>query len=290
MNIKTSKIANFLDLEVVGKDFILNGVGSLDNLSPNLMRFSNTVLPPAVFGRTNSSLFILDYLPTFIGNNSIIVVDNPKLCFAKIATEFFAVKNIGSFVGKNSVIDSTASIGKFVRIGNNCTIGKNVKIGDYTELKNNVVIADNVVIGKHCLLRSNCVIGEDGFGFAHEEDGTPIRLPHFGSVEIGDNVEIGNFSAISKGVFKNTLIHSHVKIDNLVHIAHNCEIGFRSLIIAHAEISGSVVVCDDCWVGAGCCTKQKIKIGNKALIGVGAVVVKDVSPDVTVVGNPAKEI
>jgi UDP-3-O-[3-hydroxymyristoyl] glucosamine N-acyltransferase len=152
------------------------------------------------------------------------------------------------------------------------------------------VIADDVKIGRHCLIRSNSVIGEEGFGFEYEEDGTPIRIPHLGSVEIGDFVEIGNFTAIARGTLKNTIIHSHVKIDNLVHIAHNCIIGEKSMVIACAEVSGSSIVGKKCWLGAGCSTMQKIKIGDNCLIGIGAVVLKDVLPGAVMAGNPAKLI
>ena len=111
-----------------------------------------------------------------------------------------------------------------------------------------------------------------------------------GSVEIGDYVEIGNFTAVARGTLKNTIIHSHVKIDNLVHIAHNCIIGENSMIIACAEISGSAVVGENCWLGVGSSTMQKIKLGNNCLIGIGAVVLKDVPPGAVMAGNPAKVI
>lgn len=186
------------------------------------------------------------------------------------------------------MIHPTAKIGKSVIIGNGCTIDKNVVIGDNTEIRNNVVITDGVKIGRHCLIRSNSVIGEEGFGFEYEENGTPIRIPHLGSVEIGDFVEIGNFTAIARGTINNTVIHSHVKIDNLVHIAHNCIIGEKSLIIACAEVSGGTIVGEKCWLGVGCSTMQKIKLGDNCLIGIGAVVIEDVPPGAVMAGNPAK--
>ena len=138
--------------------------------------------------------------------------------------------------------------------------------------------------------RLRLLIGEEGFGFEFEEDGTPIRIPHLGGVEIGDYVEVGNFTAIARGTLKNTVIHSHVKIDNLVHIAHNCIIGSKTMVIACAEVSGSSVVGEGCWLGVGCSTMQKIRIGHNSLVGVGSVVLKDVEAGSVVAGNPAKVV
>ena len=216
-----------------------------------------------------------------------ILVDNPRLAFAKVLAEFF-VERKKPGIGQYTVIDPTAKIGKDVVIGNNCTIGRNVVIGDYTEIRNNVFITDGVKIGKSCLIRSNAVIGEEGFGFENEKDGTPIRIPHLGSVEIDDFVEIGNFTAIARGTLKNTIIHSHVKIDNLVHIAHNCIIGENAMIIACAEVSGSAEVGKNSWLGVGCSTMQKIKVGDNCTIGIGSVVLKDVPSGAVMAGNPAK--
>ena len=102
--------------------------------------------------------------------------------------------------------------------------------------------------------------------------------------------QTGNFTAIARGTLKNTIIRSHVKIDNLVHIAHNCIIGEKSMIIACAEISGSSIIGEKCWLGVGCSTMQKIKLGDNCLIGIGAVVLKDVLPGAVMAGNPARFI
>lgn len=103
-------------------------------------------------------------------------------------------------------------------------------------------------------------------------------------------VEIGNFTTIARGTLDNTIIHSHVKIDNLVHIAHNCIIGENSMVVACAEVSGSAIVGKNCWLGVGCSTMQKIRIGENSIIGIGAVVLEDVAPGAVMAGNPAKVI
>jgi len=280
-------IASFLAVPLTGIDCEVNTVASLDNVCTNSLTFSKSRFTDAMVASMRSVCIITKEPTDNTGENAFILVDNPRLAFAKVLAEFF-VERKKPGIGQYTVIDPTAKIGKDVVIGNNCTIGRNVVIGDYTEIRNNVVITDGVKIGKSCLIRSNAVIGEEGFGFENEKDGTPIRIPHLGSVEIDDFVEIGNFTAIARGTLKNTIIHSHVKIDNLVHIAHNCIIGENAMIIACAEVSGSAEVGKNSWLGVGCSTMQKIKVGDNCTIGIGSVVLKDVPSGAVMAGNPAK--
>lgn len=282
-----AEIASFLAVPLTGRDCEVNTVASLDNVCTNSLTFSKARLTDAMVVSMRNICIITKELPDNTGENAFILVDNPRLAFAKVLAEFF-VERKKPGIGQHTVIDPTAKIGKDVVIGNNCTIGRNVKIGDHTEIRNNVVISDGAKIGKHCLIRSSAVIGEEGFGFENEENGTPIRIPHLGSVEIDDFVEIGNFTAIARGTLKNTIIHSHVKIDNLVHIAHNCIIGENTMIIACAEVSGSAEVGKNSWLGVGCSTMQKIKVGDNCTIGIGSVVLKDVPTGAVILGNLAK--
>jgi len=287
--VTASDIAMFLEAEIYGDNVQIKTVKSINDVSENALVFSKEKVESELLNNIGRACFIVSDLPDVIGNNTFIIVENPRLAFAKTLSKFFVEKNTPG-IGKYSVIHSTAKIADSVIIGNGCSIGQNVEIGDHTEIRNNVVITDGVKIGRHCLIKSNSVVGEEGFGFECEEDGVPIRIPHLGSVEIGDFVEIGNFTTIARGTLKNTVIHSHVKIDNLVHIAHNCIIGEKSMIIACAEVSGSSIVGEKCWLGVGCSTMQKIRLGDNCLIGIGAVVLKDVPSGATMAGNPAKII
>lgn len=289
LHLKASDIARFLKADFHGQDIQIKAAKSMDDVSVNALVFSKGKVQSDLLKKIEQTCFITSELPDDIGSHAFIIVQNPRLAFAKALSEFFVEKKPPS-IGLNSVIHPTAKIAASAIIGNGCTIGRYVEIGDYTELRHNVVIADGVKIGCHCLIRSNSVIGEEGFGFEYDETGAPIRLPHLGSVEIGDFVEIGNFTAVARGTLKNTIIHSYVKIDNLVHIAHNCIIGENSMVIACAEVSGSSIVGKNCWLSVGCSTIQKIKLGDNCLIGIGAVVLKDVPPGAVMAGNPAKII
>ena len=285
--LKASDIAVFLGTTLHGTAELIETVVPFNAMVDAALSFSKTKPAGDMLQGVRGACIITSVLPDSIESNAFIVVDNPRLAFAKVLAEFF-VERKKPGIGKHTAIDPTAKIGKDVVIGNNCTIGRNAEIGDYTEIRNNVIITDGVKIGAHCLIRSNSVIGEEGFGFANEVDGTPVRIPHLGSVEIGDYVEVGNFTAIARGTLGNTIIRSHVKIDNLVHSAHNCMIGEKTMIIACAEVSGSSVVGENCWLGVGCSTMQKISIGPDCVIGIGAVVLKDVPSGAVMVGNPAK--
>ena len=282
-------IASFLAVPLTGIDCEVNTVASLDNVCTNSLTFSKSRFTDAMVASMRSVCIITKEPPDNSGENAFILVDNPRLAFAKVLAEFF-VERKKSGVGQYTVIDPTVKIGKDVVIGNNCTIGCNVVIGDYTEIHNNVVLVDGVHVGKHCRIKSNTVIGEKGFGFPLEKDGTPVELPHLASVRIADYVEIGALNTVVGGALNSTLIHSYVKTDDHVHIAHNCKIGAKTLITACAEISGSVVIGENCWLGPNCSIMNKIKIGDNCYIGLGSVVLKDVPSGAVMAGNPAKLI
>jgi len=279
-------IASFLAVPLTGIDCEVNTVASLDNVCTNSLTFSKSRFTDAMVASMRSVCIITKEPPDNTGENAFILVDNPRLAFAKVLAEFF-VERKKSGVGQYTVIDPTVKIGKDVVIGNNCTIGCNVVIGDYTEIHNNVVLVDGVHVGKHCRIKSNTVIGEKGFGFPLEKDGTPVELPHLASVRIADYVEIGALNTVVGGALNSTLIHSYVKTDDHVHIAHNCKIGAKTLITACAEISGSVVIGENCWLGPNCSIMNKIKIGDNCYIGLGSVVLKDVPSGAVIAGNPA---
>lgn len=133
-----------------------------------------------------------------------------------------------------------------------------------------------------------CSIGGFGFGYERNENGVPFRIPHLGNVVIGEFVQIGSHVCIDRAVIGSTVIGDNVKIDNLVHVAHNAQIGKNTLIVAGAVVGGSVVIGENCFIGMNASIKQKVKIGNNVTVGAGAVVLRDVPDGATVVGNPAR--
>jgi len=201
---------------------------------------------------TSSNAGLIISCGQYVPGKRLIIVSNPRLWFIKVVREFFLPRQ-------------PPGIHPSAVINYDCVeIGKNVRIGP------------------------NSSIGFEGFGFEGDGNGVYHRFPHIGKVIIGDDVEIGANTCIDRGALDDTIIGDGTKIDNLVHVAHNVRIGKNCMIIALTCLGGGVIIEDGAYVGIGASIRNQRKIGEKAFIGMGAVVVKDVDPGVTVIGNPAK--
>ncbi len=281
-------IANFLKSNFFGFNFYIEKASSLDKASDNVLVFSKG---NKLEDLTSKCLVLvpLDFEYHENVSYSIIKVENPRLAFAKVVNHVFIDdQNFGISktvkIGDNAIIDESVSIGEY------CLIGKNVIIKKGTKINHHVVISDNIIIGENCYIKSGAIIGEDGFGFDFEKDGTPIRIPHIGAVVIGNNVEIGSNTVIVRGTLNDTVIGNNVKIDDQVFIAHNCDIGDKTVIIAFAEISGSVKIGENSWIGPNCSIMQKINIGNNVTIGIGAVITNNIEDNKKVMGLEGLEL
>lgn len=208
--------------------------------------------------------------------------EKPRLDFARALQ--FLIDNHGLEDVQSEGICSS------VTLGDNVVLGRGVKIGAHTTIGANVVIADFSSIGSNCIVKPGAVIGDAGFGFERDESGQPIRLPHIGTVSIGNSVEIGSSTTINRGTFGATTIGSFVKLDDQVHVAHNVCIGDSVIVAAGATIGGSVSVGDYSWVGLGASIRQKIQIGKQVVIGVGSNVITNIGDGHSVMGYTAKKI
>ncbi len=215
-----------------------------------------------------------------------VVVDNPRLCFAKLVAAANLDKNEYG-IHKTALIGKNCAIGR-VFIGAYVVIGDNVSIGDGSIIFPNVVIGDNIVIGYNVIIKSAAVIGQKGFGFELDPEGNYFAMPHIGGVRIGNEVEIGAHCTIACGTIKDTVIGDGVKIDDQVHIAHNVVVGSKTAITACSEISGSSVIGERCHLGPNSSIMNGISIGDGCLVGLGAVVIRSISKNSVVAGNPAK--
>lgn len=170
------------------------------------------------------------------------------------------------FIGAYACIGNETTIGSGCSIGNGCAIGDRVSIGEETTLYANVTIYDDVRIGSRVILHSGCVLGADGFGFTLA-DGQYEKFPQIGTVEIEDDVELGANCCIDRAALGVTRIGQGTKLDNLVHVAHNCDIGRHVVIAAQTGFSGSVVVGDYAVIGGQAGIGEKAKIEAKAVVG-----------------------
>jgi UDP-3-O-[3-hydroxymyristoyl] glucosamine N-acyltransferase len=218
-----------------------------------------------------------------------IVVDNPRLAFKEVISTHFDVRP-NPFISHLAFIHPTATIGKevtidhFAVIEEGCVIGDNCVIGSHTILKR------NTILGKAVKLGSNNTIGGVGFGYEKDLEGNYDLLPHLGNVEIEDFVEVGNNTCIDRAVMGSTKLGRNVKVDNLVHIAHGVQIGENSLIIANAMIGGSTIIGKNVWFAPSASVLNKKTIADDAVIGLAAVVVKDVKQGEIIIGNPGKPL
>ena len=212
---------------------------------------------------------------------------DPRLLFAKLMAALLP-KRESTLIHPTAVIGRNCSIGNGCYIGAYSVIGDNVTIGDDTEIHQHVTISGSVSIGSRCLIKSGSIIGEEGFGFATAMDGTPIRIPHIGSVVIENDVEIGALNTICSGTLTPTLLESDVKLDDHVHVAHNVIIRRKTLITACVEISGSVEIGERVWIGPNSTVIDNITIGTDAFIGAGANILRSIPANSKVIGLPSK--
>ena len=181
-----------------------------------------------------------------------LICEEPYLMLARISKLFapnvVEVDGEKPLVGGGTKVMPNVYIGKNSVVGSDCTIMAGAFIGDNVIIGNNTIIYPNVTvyrdctIGNDCIIHAGSVIGSDGFGFANTKDGKYIKIYQNGNVAIGNDVEIGANTTIDRAVFKSTIIEDGVRIDNLVHIAHNCKIGRGSILVAQVGISGSTIL------------------------------------------------
>ena len=279
-SIYLSELCDVLNLEFKGLDIEIFGVSQSNEVSTNELSFSYDGSQVS-----DGSAFIVGYEPisTKKCKFGYVVSKNPRL-------DFIRTLNYLNINNKFSTWDFDAIIHPSVIIGENVVIERGCVIGENSIIEHNVVIQSGTRIGKECRIRVSAFLGGDGFGFERDESGVAVRFPHIGGLLLGDNVEVGAGCSIAKGSLSDTIVESHVKIDNLVHIAHNCIVKRGVIITACAELSGGVIVGENAWLAPNSCINQKISIGAEAIVGLGAVVTKNVDPRSVVAGNPARKL
>ena len=219
---------------------------------------------------------------------SLLFVENPRNVFAELSIVLGLCTRNGEPVLTYEQTKST--IHESVRTIGNVWIGAGVTIGKGTILNHGVYIGDNTQIGENVVIGPSASIGKSGYGFAYDVAGERINFPHIGRVILSSEVEIGANSCVDRGALIDTVIGFATKIDNLVHIAHNCQIGENVTITAGVILCGGVTIKDSAWIAPQACILNNLTIGREAFVGLGAVVIRNVLPNTRVAGNPARII
>jgi UDP-3-O-[3-hydroxymyristoyl] glucosamine N-acyltransferase len=231
--------------------------------------------------------------------NSIVAV--LKYCYDQQKIEKKPEIHRSALVAPSAKIAKNVRIGARCIIGDNCIIADNVElhpnvilynnviIGERTEINSNVVCYNDTIIGKNCIIHSGAVIGADGFGFIENTDGSYDKIPQLGNVIIGDNVEIGANSTIDCALMDSTFIGDGVKIDNLVHIAHNCVVGINTAMAAQVGISGSTKIGRRNRIGGQVGIAGHLETADDVIISAQSGVAKTIKEKGVYFGSPAKE-
>ncbi len=265
MNYSASQIASLLKGTIEGNPHVsISKLSKIEEGEPGSLSFlANPLYTPYLY-TTKASLVIINknFALTAPVSTTLIRVDSAENAFAILLEMYNTVKLNKTGISKQSCIEESAKTGQnlyagpFSYIGENARIGNNVKIYPQVYIGDNVEIGDNTTlfsgskiysgckIGKNCIIHSGTVIGSDGFRFALQNDNK--KIPQIGNVVLEDNVEIGANCAIDRATLGSTILRKGVKFDNLIHIAHNVEVGENTYIAANCVIAGSTKVGKNC--------------------------------------------
>lgn len=310
MEITLKEIAEFVDGKLIGNEkIVIKNLAKIEEAQPGDLTFLYLPAYDRFFPTTHASAILVK--PDFKKvreDISYIEVKDPNKAFFKVINQFFTPDF--SLQG----IDSTSFIHPKAKLGNNVSLGKNVVIstgcviGDNIKIFHNTVLHDDVVVGNDCLIFSNvsirekCVIGNrviihpgtvvgsDGFGYDPDENGVFHKIHQIGIVKIEDDVELGANVCIDRASTGATVIKKGVKIDNLVHVAHNVVIGDNTAIAAQAGISGSAKIGKNCLIAGQVGIVGHIEIADNVTIIAQSGISKGISKSGTYFGSPAKEM
>ncbi|MDR0988627.1 MAG: UDP-3-O-(3-hydroxymyristoyl)glucosamine N-acyltransferase [Prevotellaceae bacterium] len=310
MEFSAKQIATFLQGEIVGDENVtVHAFAKIEEGVTGAISFlSNPKYTPYIYS-TQSSIVLVnrDFVGEHPIRSTLIRVDNAYEGLAKLLKLYQQSKAKKTGVHPQAFVASTAKIGKRVYIGAFATIGEDAVIGDDTQIYPNTNIGDGVQvgnecilyagvniysecrIGNRCILHSGCVVGSDGFGFAPTAEGYE-KIPQIGNVLIEDDVEVGANTCIDRATMNATVIRRGVKLDNLIQIAHNDEIGAHTVIAAQAGIAGSTKVGEWCMFGGQVGIAGHSRIGNRVGLGAQSGVPGDLKEGSQLIGTPPVEM
>lgn len=249
--------------------------------------------PQALITQTHASLLILDRAlainQTSLAENgvqAVIYSENARLDFIRVINHFFP-RPRPQGIHPSAVISESARIDPEVSIGPLCSVGRHSEIGSGSVIHAGVQIYDNVRIGRNVILHAGVIVGGEGFGFERNAGGELEKFPQVGGVIIEDDVEVCGNTHIARGTLGDTVIGRGTKIDALVHVGHNIRIGQYCVITANAMLAAATIG-DRSWIAPSATLRDRIHLDQEVLVGLGAVVTRDVPTGMIVFGSPAR--
>jgi len=312
MEFIAATIAGFLNGEIEGNpDVKVNTIAKIEEGQNGALSFLANPKYEHYIYETKSSIVLVNksFVPSAKVHATLIRVENSYEAFASLLRLVDHARPRKKGIHSTAIIETTAKIGSdvfigpYTYIGENCVIGDgcsvypHVYIGDNTTLGNNCTINPGVkvyhdcIIGEGCIVHAGSVIGSDGFGFAPQSDNEYMKIPQIGNVVLEDHVEIGANVTIDRATMGSTIIRKGVKLDNLIMIGHNVEVGENTVMAAQTGISGSTKVGKNCMFGGQVGLAGHLKIANGTKIGAQGGILGDVKEENTVIlGSPAIEL
>lgn len=311
MKFTAIQIAQALNGKIEGnQDIIVSSLSKIEEGQAGSLSFLANPKYTSHIYETKASIVIVnaDFVPSKKIECTLIRVEDAYTAFSQLLEMYNQVKLNKSGISKHAAIADSAKIGKnvyigeFVVIAENAVvadnakiypqsfIGENTKIGANTTLFAGVKIYSDCVVGDNCTFHAGVVIGADGFGFAPQSDNNFKKVAQIGNVIVEDNVEIGANSTIDRATLGSTIIRKGVKLDNLIQVAHNVEIGENTVMAALSGISGSTKVGKNCMIGGQVGMAGHITIGDNVKIGAQAGIMSNVKDNQTIIGSPAMDV
>ena len=309
MEYTARQIADMLNGELEGNpDIKIEGFSKIEEGKEGTISFIANPKYSKYLNSTNASVVLVSHdFKTENGTKTTLIrVNDAYQAFAKLLTlqnnnklnnsgiSSKATIKVGAKIGKNVLIDDYVYIGKDAVVGDNVKIlphtyiGDNVNIGQDSILHPGITIYNNCNVGKDCLIHAGVIIGSDGFGFAPQTDNNYQKVPQIGNVIVEDHVEIGSNTCIDRATLGSTIIRKGVKLDNLIQIAHNCEIGENTVVAAQVGISGSTKIGKNCMIGGQAGFVGHLKIADGVKVAAQSGITSNIKkPGQVIQGAPA---
>lgn len=307
MEFSAQQIAEMLQGEVEGNPEVkVHNLSKIEEGEPGTLSFLANPQYTAYIYETKASIVIVgkDFEAEKGISATLVRVDDAYGAFAKLLEAYEGLQNSESGISENAFIDPSATLAEDVYIGPGTHIASGVKIGKGTKIYSNCVIGKDSQVGSNCIiqsgvqmyrqtvvgnrvsLHSGVILGADGFGFA-PKGSEYAKVPQIGNVILEDDVEIGANTTIDRATLGSTIIRRGVKLDNLIQIGHNAEIGEHTVIAAQAGVAGSTKIGANCMIGGQVGIAGHLKIGARVKIAAQSGIMNDIEDDSTIMGSPA---